>query len=250
MKMPEEMLMAYVDGELDAAGIAAVEQAMHADAEIATAVAQARLLRERIGQVYASVLDEPVPARLLAAARGTSGAGAADPRNVVPLQSSPSVRAAPVRSWRWPEWTALAASLVLGVLVAPWLRPDGGPAMLDTSGGTLLAGGELARTLDTRLAAEGQAPGPVSVGLSFRAGDGRYCRTFALAPPHSMAGLACRQADGWRVSALGEATSAAGQLRLASTALPPAVLAEVDARLDGEPLDADGERAARDAGWR
>lgn len=249
MKMPEEMLMAYVDGELDAAGIAAVEQAMHADPELATAVAQARLLRERIGQAYAAVLDEPVPARLLAAASGTSGAAAADSRTVVPLQSARSLRAAPVRSWRWPQWTALAASLVLGVLISPWLRPDAGPAMLDTAGGTLLAGGELARTLDTRLASEGAA-GPVSVGLSFRAGDGRYCRTFALAPPHSLAGLACREGDGWRVSALGEAASAGGQLRLAASALPPAVLAEVDARLDGEPLDADGERIARAARWR
>jgi hypothetical protein len=40
------------------------------------------------------------------------------------------------------------------------------------------------------------------------------------------------------------------EMRTASTALPPALLEQVDARMEGEPLDAKGERAARDAGWR
>ena len=50
--------------------------------------------------------------------------------------------------------------------------------------------------------------------------------------------------------ALGEAVPQAGEYRQASSALPPAVLAEIDARLQGEPLDAAAERKARDAGWR
>lgn len=250
MNISEEMLLAYVDGELDAAGVAMVEQATRADPDVAAAVNRALWLRQRISQAYASVLDEPVPARLLAAANGASSVAPADPGNVVSLDSARSPGPAPTRAWRWPQLTALAASLALGVLISPWLRPDGQPSMLDTSGGALLAGGELAMTLESRLAAEGPGQGLVSVGLSFRAADGRYCRTFTLAPPHSMAGLACRDADGWQVSALGEATPEAGELRLASAALPPVVLAEVDARLEGDPLDADAERAARDAGWR
>ncbi len=250
MKVPEETLMAYVDGELDAEGVVAVEQAMREDATVATAVAAQRELRERLQQAFAPVLDEPVPERLLAAAKAgaaneTSPAGA----SVTPLRATRDTRA-PRRSWRWPEWTALAASLAIGVLVAPWLRPQGPPALLEMSGDGLVARAELAQTLDTRLTSEGDGPGPVSVGLSFRARDGNYCRTFVLAPPRSVAGLACREGDGWRVTALGEATPAGGELRLASSPLPPAVLSEVDARLDGDPLDAAGERDAREAGWR
>lgn len=248
MKVSEEMLMAYVDGELDAAGAAVVEEAMRADPAVAATVTRALALRERIGDAYASVLDEPVPVRLLAAAAGETAN--TDDGKVVSLDSARSPRVASARAWRWPQLAALAASLTLGVLIAPWLRPDVRPSMLDTSGGALLANGELANTLDTHLAAEGPGEGAVAVGLSFRASDGRYCRTFILAPPHAMAGLACRDAAGWHVSALGEATRDGGELRLASTALPPAVLAEVDARLENDPLDADAERAARDAGWR
>lgn len=250
MKVSDETLMAYVDGELDAEGVAAVEQAMREDRALASAVAAQRGLRQRLQQTYAPVLDEPVPERLLAAAN--AGAAHATPdaeTTVVPLRASRETRI-PRRGWRWPEWTALAASLAIGVLVAPWLRPDAPPALLEMSGDGLVARAELAQALDNQLASEGAGPGPVSVGLSFRARDGHYCRTFVLAPPRAVAGLACRADDGWRVSALGEAPPSGGELRLASSPLPPAILSEVDARLRGDPLDAAGERHAREAGWR
>ena len=48
MKVSSEMLMAYVDGELDDAGVVTVEQAMREDADTAAAVARTRALRERI----------------------------------------------------------------------------------------------------------------------------------------------------------------------------------------------------------
>lgn len=227
MKVSNELVMAYVDGELDALDVARVEQAMREDVETASAVASARALRERLRQAYAPVLDEPVPARLLAAAN----------------------TALPGRAWRMPHWAALAASLLLGVLMAPLLSPKRSPAMLDSSGGALVANGELARTLGTRIAADG-AQGVVAVGLSFRGADGRYCRTFTLGGEGAMTGLACRDDQAWQVVALGESRSDAGDLRRATSTLPPAILAEVDARLQGEPLDEAGERRARDAGWR
>lgn len=250
MKVSEEALMAYVDGELDAEGAAVVEQAMREDPALATAVAAQRDLRQRLRQAYAPVLDEPVPQRLLDAVNAEAASATPDAdTTVVPLRSSRDTRT-PRRGWHWPEWTALAASLAIGVLVAPWLRPDAPPSLLEMSGDGLVARAGLANALDNRLASEGAGQGPVSIGLSFRARDGHYCRTFVLAPPRSVAGLACREDDGWRVSALGEARPAGGELQLASPPLPPAVLSEVDARLRGDPLDAAGERAAREADWR
>ena len=259
MKVSEQMLFAYVDGELDAEQAILVEQAMRDDPAVASAVAAQRALREELRQAFAPVLDEPVPERLLAAA--SAGAAHADSAEagtrVVPLDAARDARRvrgdhahSPRRGWRWPEWTALAASLALGVLVAPWLRPDGAPALLEMSGEGLVARAELAQALDTRLSSEGAGEGLVSVGLSFQDRGGHYCRTFTVAPPRSVAGLAGREDDGWRVTALGESTPAGGQLRLASSPLPPAILAEVDARLEGEVLDEAGERAAREAGWR
>lgn len=228
MKPTPEMLMAYVDGELDSAGRRAVEQAIAEDPEVAADVANSRLLRERIKQAYAPVLEEAVPTRLLSAA---------------------SKQPARSRSWGVPAWAGMAASLLLGLLLSPLLLPEKSPALLDMSGRALVAGGELAQSLDRRLAADGVS-GAVAIGLTFRSRDGAYCRTFALAPPQSMAGLACREGGQWIVPALQATNVESGDLRRASSQLPPAVLAEIDARIQGDTLDADGERNARDAGWK
>jgi hypothetical protein len=230
MKVSEQEWMAYVDGELDATAAARVEAAMRADPELAALVATQQRLRARLQQAFAPVLEEPVPIRLSATA-------ARAPRRLPMLP---------------PTWLAAAASLALGVLLASWWhgRVEG---PLQLAGGNLVAGAGLADALDHQLAAEGGGR-PVAVGLSFRSRAGNYCRSFVLAGqsfgPQSLAGLACHDAGSWRVVALGEATPRGGELRQASSSLPPAVLAEVDARLQGEPLDAASERQARDASWR
>lgn len=66
MKPDDTMLMAYVDGELDAAGVAEIEAAMAADLGIARRV---RLLRDTTAVLRAAfneAMHEPVPERLLA----------------------------------------------------------------------------------------------------------------------------------------------------------------------------------------
>ena len=224
MNVSEQEWMAYVDGELDAAAASRVEAAMHADPELAALVTAQQRLRARLQQTFAPALEEAVPARLSAAA------------------GRPASRAA-----MRPAWLAAAASLALGVLLASWWHGRVEPS-LQLAGGDLVAGAGLADALDHRLAADDRGD-TVALGLSFRSGNGSYCRSFALAE-QALAGLACRNAGHWRIVALGEALPQAGEYRQASSALPPAVLAEIDARLQGEPLDAAAERKARDAGWR
>lgn len=224
MNVTEEQWMAYVDGELDASGAARVEAAMRADPALAGRVAGQRRLRARLQRECAPALDEPVPARLRSA-----------------LASRTQRRS------RATVWLAAAASLVVGVLVATWWRSAAQPPLM-LAGDGLAASGALAGALDHQLGAEA-APGHVVTSVSFRSRDGHYCRGFTLPAP-ALSGLACRRVDGWRIVALGAARAHGEGLRQASSALPPAVLAEIDARIAGEPLDAAGERRVRDAGWR
>lgn len=248
MNIDDARLMAYVDGELDAAQAAQVEAAIAADPVLAERVTRQRALRVRLAAAYAGTLEEPVPAQLRAvlgaAATGTG------PQTRGWRRAAASTRRARPR-WSAREWTALAASLLLGVLLARVLPMPQGAASEDALvDATMQARGVLTQALDEGLAGA-PARARVAVGLSFRARDGGYCRSFHIADRRPLAGLACRDGDAWRVTTLAEAApGAAGELRQASTALPAPVLADVDARIEGEPLDAGQERAARDAHWR
>ena len=245
MKSDDALLMAYADGELDAAQAARVEAAIAADPALADVVARHRALRARLRDAFDPLLDEPVPAALLAAAANADAGHA----GVASLDEARARRDRAQGSRRGPPaWLAMAAVLVVGLAVGLLLgRPAGAPVGVGDDGG-LLAQGPLALALDQQLAAE--AGGDVAIGLSFRDDDGRWCRSFRLRGDTPMAGLACRGDDGWRVPVLSEAGDAAGDLRQAAADLPPAVLAAIDERLAGEAAGADEERAARDAGWR
>lgn len=244
MKITDEQLMAYADGELDAAAITEVEAAIAADPALAEAVARHRALRRQLRDAFAPALDEPVPGHLMALVRTpvATTAPAASTADVVPLR--------PRRRWALPEWAGMAAALALGVALSQaFLAPA--PADLRTAaGGALRADGALAQALDQQLAADNRADGRIAIGLSFRDGSGAYCRSFVLRQARPLAGLACRGDDGWHVPVTSEAAAENGELRPAAAALPPAVLLAVETRLAGDTLDAETERRARDAGWR
>ncbi len=229
MTYSDDTLMAYADGELEPAERAAIEQAMRTDPAIAATVERHRALRADVAAAFAGILDEPVPARLQ------------PPAPVVSLAVERDKR----RRWSWPEWGALAATLVVGVLAGRMIPGGGGPAIAG-NGNQVVAQGELAAALDRQVG--GKAEGAVKVGVSFAARDGAYCRGFVMG---ASAGLACREGGQWKIPVLAEAEKeAAGGYRQAGSALPPAVLDAIDARIADKPLDAAGEEAARARGWR
>lgn len=251
MTFTDEVLMAYADGELDASTRAAIEAAMATDPEMARRISHHKALRNRISSAFNKLLDEPVPARLLMAARNEhpSGRPRARKGNVVPI----GVRQA--QRWTWSQWTAIAASLIIGVVVGrlALMRTESpGPAPLAMRGGRMLAAGMLADALSQQLAGDRTATAPVRIGVTFRSKTGEYCRTFSLPQPAALAGLACRATDGWELGVLARTDSpggSAGAYRQAASPIPPAVIAAVASQIAGEPLDAHAEAAARGRHW-
>lgn len=238
----DQTLMAYADGELDAAARSAVERALAADPEIAAIVTRHRALRVRLQDTYRQVLDEPIPQRLgdLLAQPVTGPVTANRP----PAARTPAIPGSRLR--RLPRWSALAASAVLGLslgLVVP--RNSDAPYMEATGG--LVARGDLARALTEQIAGA-TTTGTARVGFSFRDHSGTYCRTFRIQQGAALAGYACRDAAEWRLQILAAATPDSGELRTAA-AMPIAVLQAVDAAIADAPLDAAAEAKARDAGW-
>lgn len=242
MSFSEETLMAYADGELDAATRVEIEAAMASDPELAQRIARHTRLRARLQAAFEPLLEEPVPPRLLASAQRFPGAARAD--NVVPLQRAPAVR------WSWGQWGAMAASLLVGVLAAALLfAPRGAPII--TRDGEMLASGALARALSAQLASRQAPDAPVQIGVSFRARSGAYCRSFVLREKTALAGLACRDQGAWRLQMLAAAAppAAAGAYRAAASAMPPELAQAIDGLIAGEPLDRSAEAAARERGW-
>ena len=234
----DEMLMAYADGELEAPARAELERAMATDSALAERVRAHAALRARLQAAFAPELDEPLPERL----RPPAPAG-----EVVDLAAQRARRAAP-RPGDWWRWGGLAAGLLLGVLIGR-LWPAGAPAGdFETRAGRLLARGAVAQALSTQRAAAPPADARVAVQLSFVDRAGAFCRTFSTG---RVAGLACRDGADWAVQVLAEGDAAgSGAMRQAASALPPAVLAAVDQRSAGRPLDAQAEEAALQGGWQ
>jgi hypothetical protein len=246
VKYDDETLMAFADGELDEKLRAEITAAIEKDPELARRVAEYFALRNEVAGAYSGVMDQEVPERLRAAARGGRAAPARATGNVVQFPSKSTRTPAP--RWSAREWTAMAASLVLGGLLS-WqfaLRHGGDIA---TQGGSLVARGALAEALSTQLASNQSPDAAIRIGLTFKSGDGAYCRSFYSKASHT-AGLACRNGEAWQLPVTSSAGNQSGENRPASGLDDPALLQAIEARMKGEALDAQGESAAMTGGWK
>lgn len=247
MHYPDEILMAYADGELEEPQRSEVERAVRADPALAAAVERHRALRKDVFDAFSGMSDEPAPGRVPLAAQGK--VLSLDAARNARARSATAAPGAP-RPAVWPRWTALAATLVLGVLAgSAWFSgadSDAGYVSADANG-RLAARGQLAGALERQLASDPAPNSPVRIGVSFASRDGGYCRSFSVG---ASAGLACRSGDSWRIPILSEAVTARGAYRQASSTMPEAVLDAIDERIAGTAMNAAAERAARERGWK
>jgi hypothetical protein len=256
MTISDETLMAYVDGELDDTSRASVEAAMQQDPDIGKRIARQRALRDKLQGAFAAVLEEPVPNRLIQAARGQTAKGPAETAARGPVVDLSLAREAAQRKnyagpLRW-QPAAIAASLLLGLGLGflAWHGPDS--LIRPGAGGGLVASAGLVDALSTQLSDDRSANHIANAGLSFRDKSGDYCRTFSLTGPAASSGLACREGTHWQIKALAQATRAApnaSHYRTAGSEDSPVIRAAVEGSIEGEPLDRAGEIAARQAGW-
>ena len=109
------------------------------------------------------------------------------------------------------------------------------------------AAGEVTAALDGQLVEVQQPDAPVRILLSFRNGEGEFCRGFSDA---SHSGIACRDGRGWRLDKTMDGGAAGtGDYRQAGSA-DAEVLSAIQDLARGRALDAAGERDAMRAGWR
>lgn len=228
MSFTAEQIMAFADGELDAVTAKRIEQAMQSDPSLSAQIAAHRNLREKLGQRFAPVLDEPVPDRLLDA--------------LVKVDTSMADRRARRSGFSSPlQWGAIAATLIIGLFAGYQLQPD---SMITEKSGALIAHGRLESTLESQLASNQSSKAPIRIGLTFRDDEGVFCRSFES---RSFAGIACKAGNDWQLRQTFEGVDPA-DYRLASSGEVAQAVEQMMSE-DG-PLDARQETSARNQGWR
>ena len=232
MKYDRATIAAYVDGELDLITVNRIEKAMIEDGDLVGEIEQEKALRVQLTGNFAPVLDEGLPDRLTSLLSG-SVTNLDERRDLMTTRwYQPSVR----------QWSAMAASLVVGLMIGGTaLNRDAG--YVQDNDGQIVASGDLADALDTQLAATQGSNPAVRIGMSFAAKDGGYCRTFESA---ALDGIACTVGSDWKLRQTRSGNGASEYRQASAGALAEAAVA----MMAGEPLDAAGERAAKEKGWR
>ncbi|MGE3967712.1 MAG: hypothetical protein AB7F08_05705 [Dongiaceae bacterium] len=220
----DAMLVAYVDGELDAATARRLENAI---AEDAAAQASIRLLRESASAArgaFVEILETPVPAALVDRLRGGASAHRfPDPKTAPSRTGGGHAVSPPRRPGLARRLLPLAAGLLLvtlgfaGGLVTE--RGENGGPFRTASGPTpgnpafeqalrdALAADRIGARLDYRDEAN-DAAGSITLTGSFTAGFGASCREFRherarMGTASVEDGIACRRGDGgWEIITL------------------------------------------------
>jgi hypothetical protein len=251
LDITDELLVAYVDDELNPAQREMVDSVLATSPALCRRAQEMRLSRDLLREAFPLHPDRALSAPIEAASDRLAEA-------CVPRRSHPRVT-----SSRWSRWGyAMAAGLavcaaapitylVWRVAIEPAAHPVTGLTQVDPDS-------PLHRLLESVPSADviniPREDAALRAVLTFQSKDGRFCREFEiLAGSGGSTGIACRHDGEWRSEVLLSASAAPAL----SNHYTPAgesddtAVAEVVARLmEGDPLSAEEEAAVLARGWR
>ena len=233
MELNDELLCAYIDGELEPQQRADLELALAQDAG-----GRLRLARMRAADARLRV---EIPVRAIEAG---------DPLARLILQDESAPAPQPRINTGRNTWrnafvlAAACATLALGFVLARMKDGDAGTMAVGFAAGSLQAALEQAHSG----APLGDETGAASIVLTVSARDGKYCRLYRVRAGAGITeGVACREARGWRVVAF-DATVASDALFHTAGASP--LIDGVLDNLGGATLGEAAEHALLERGWR
>lgn len=250
LDITDELLVAYVDDELDEAQRAMVRSVLDTNPALCRRADDMRLARDLLREGFPLHSEKSIPAPIEAAANRLADACV--------RRSSRRTSANSLQSWRK---YAVAAGVVCVTVSTSYLAwrigsertPQPVTALMRIDPET-----PLYRVLEytpsaavTNVPAENSA---VRAVLTFRAKDGRFCREFEiLARSGGSTGIACRERGEWRAEVLLSAAAAppnSNYYTPAGSADEPAVAEVAERLIQGDPLGAQEEASLLTSGWR
>jgi anti-sigma factor RsiW len=229
----DEEFFAWLDGELKGDAADRVAAAVAASPELAARAERHRQLTTRMRGAFEPVIQSTtLPPRFQRA-------------EIIDFGARATARERRRGWFSAPQWAAMAATLALGLVVGQFVG-ERSQSPVQIRDNQLVAAAALDGALDRQLASAGAAE-QVHVGLTFRDGSGRICRSFRDA---AASGLACRDGEQWQIRGLFPPSEGQGGDYRMAAGEDPRLAALIDEVIAGEPFDAGQEKAARDRGWR
>jgi hypothetical protein len=251
LDITDELLVAYVDDELDPAQRELVSSVLAINPALCRRAEEMRLSRDLLREAFPLNPDASIPEPIEAAANRLAEACARG--------SSPSPLAAPFRGWRK---YAIATTVVLGMAgSATYLARRAERTSTESNVTALTRIGPdtaLHRVLESIPSAQlidvPAEDAAVRAVLTFRARDGRFCREFeVLAGSRGSTGIACRERGAWHTEVLLSAAVAppdSNYYTPAGESDEPAVAEVVNRLIQGDPLSAQEEAHVLSSGWQ
>jgi negative regulator of sigma E activity len=241
-------LSAMLDGELGAEEQTVMEATLSKDAQMQARLSQMRQTDDAVRAAFAAPIEEAVPDRFLKAI--DAGFAAHDARaqtNVIPLKPIVKEGSNDNKKGFWRMGGAIAASLALGLLLAPQIMTR------DSGEISSLALNKALNTVPSTQTASLSKGKSITPQLSFAKAGGGYCRQFTLtAETGAKSGVACTKDGNWVVEALlpsAQATSAEDGYVTAEGPSNAGLDTAIGALRAGDPLDRSAEAALIARGW-
>jgi len=257
MKIDDEMLSAYIDGELAPEERRAVETALAESPELSGRLHSLQAADRQAGTLLGDIDRRPMPDAVTRMLRSSSPQAAADPDegHVVAFRSRPGRATVLAR-----RGMALAAAISLligfgaGLMTGNMSKDRLRTALLAQTTGEIGLAHPLYGILQTASSGERQAlngGNAATVLLSFRSTEGGYCRELAVdAGTRASRGVYCRTEDsGWRIHALTSAAPGTPAYAPAGGETPAFVEQSIDRLITGQPLGPEAEARAIESGW-
>ena len=270
MKLDDELLTAYLDGELDAVKMSEVERQLEQSPDLSRQLERLRATDTALKQAYHDIDERPLPDAVLnmlesfpasqeQTATEETGNDTAD---VIPFRGkSKSVSHTPI----WQIAAAASVALVIGLGIGRSLflpestapeqtlilaKPGTGPVEPDSALFAVLENQPSAvpLTIDEQ---DGTVATPV---MSFESIDNRYCREFSITSTSGgTRGVACKGDNQWvveiTVATVGQPAVDAGSYQTASQAIAPVIDNAIQSMIKGEAFGSERETQAIKEHW-
>ncbi|VAV87729.1 hypothetical protein MNBD_ALPHA02-956 [hydrothermal vent metagenome] len=265
MKITDEILTAYLDGELAVDDIADVARQIDCSPELARRIKDLRRNDASVAQAYQAIDSKPMPAGILDMLDKFPQSQGKEPvedvATVLPFKEKSTIRTqAPI----WQMAMAASVMLFVGLGAGRYLVPPE-PASADNilaqqNTGMIGPENNLFAVLESQpsavpvtLAASGDTV--VLPSMTFKTGDNRYCRAYSVTGRKSSSqNVACRVENAWvvkiSVGSAGTSVSQDGLYQTASGEDNPAVTSVIRNLIKGDALDADDEQKVMKQNWR